>query len=125
MDSYHTHTIPDAGTGDYTSSVYLLVYISVPEHIRKISALANGETCFPSVESYHLWDLGAQLGRVSFNFISPKTNLGFKKSPRIVFRLSNHPTRISTQESRRDRNRSIQPSNWGLKKESPDFFPPI
>ena len=33
MDSYHTHTIPDAGTGDYTSSVYLLVYISVLEHI--------------------------------------------------------------------------------------------
>ena len=57
--------MPDAGTGDYTSSVYLLVYISVPELIRKLSALANGGPCFPSVESYHLWDLGAQLGRVT------------------------------------------------------------
>jgi hypothetical protein len=63
--------MPDAGTGDYTSSFFLLVYISVPEHIRNISALA-----------YHLWDLGAQLGRVSFNFVFSKTN-----QPRKVMKL--------------------------------------
>ena len=80
-NSYQTHPMPDAGTGDYTSSVYLLVYISVNEHIRKSSALDNGP-CFPSVESYNLWDLGAQLGRVSFNFVSPKNN-----QPRKVMKL--------------------------------------
>ena len=78
MDSYHTHPMHDAGTGDYASSVYLLVYISVPEHFR----MPMGELASPPWNPIIYGTYEPNWAELALIFFFPKPN-----QPRKVMKL--------------------------------------